>query len=323
MGGNALKKFPTKRMTPSEYQDNERAVLGILRSHGLTAQGTHQYRNKESFGDIDIIYYGNKVDVASMFPMSREIIPNGDVVSLEFNGAQVDLIRSTPETFDYQVSYTAWSDLGNLIGRIAHKFGLKHGHDGLHYLVRSKDHVLATIQVTLDHDQTLDFLGLDSKKFRDGFDSLEDIFWFAMSSPYFNPTIYSFENLNAVSRIRDKKRSTYNAFLKFIDGLDPQNFYQFHSDKSTYLPRIFETFPHVGPLYQVAWAKKLLVEESHQRFNGVLVSEWTGLTGPALGNVMRSIKTILNHEKIVSMTSQEIFDFVIEFSNGQTTLDRH
>lgn len=41
------------------------------------------------------------------------------------------------EHFNTSLEYLNWNDLGNLIGRIAHKFGLKYGHKGLLYIIKN------------------------------------------------------------------------------------------------------------------------------------------------------------------------------------------
>jgi len=140
---------------------------------------------------------------------------NGGVTSFDYKGFQIDLIHTTHEKFDYALSYFSWNDCGNLVGKLAHRFGLKHGHDGLFLSLHDGHNKFGSILLTENHDDTLKFLGLDVKKFKNGFDNLEEIFAFVAASPNYSPDWYLLENITSAGRIRDKKRDTYRKFLEF------------------------------------------------------------------------------------------------------------
>lgn len=117
---------------------------------------------------------------------------------------------ATPlEDFQTCRDYYTYNDLGNLIGRVAHKMGMKFGHLGLLYPLRDGDHLIAELVVTRDTRQALEFMGYDFDRWNQGFDQLTDIFEFAASTPYFNPEAFTLENLNHRNRTRNRKRNTF------------------------------------------------------------------------------------------------------------------
>jgi hypothetical protein len=233
---------------------------------------------------------------------------NGGVWSLVYKEFQIDLIRTTELEYNYCINYFSYNDRGNLVGRIAHKFGLKHGHDGLVLPVRSNDHVLGTVLLTLDPFRAEKFLDIDPGN---TFYHLEEVFENVSVSKYFNPEIFLLENRNHAARTRDKKRATYNSFLTWCESLPPREYYQY-APKPEYLEMIFKEFPHAKKEFDVLWAKKVLREEAALKFNGALVSEWTGCEGADLGKLMIKLKVELTQEKVVTMTDSEILTYVKE-----------
>lgn len=220
MGGNALKTCYTRRYSANEYNQLRYVITTklIMCKFVQRAQTILSYRQKETFGDMDILYSTyddvplNIHDIKFLFPSTKEVVRNSDIISFEHSEFQIDLIHIKKESYDYAYSYFAWNDLGNLIGRIAHKFGLNHGHRGLTLPLRDGDNLFDEIVLTYDHDRALTFLGFDSNHFNNGFDSINQIYNYVITNKYFNPEIYKLENLNTIARTRDKKRPTYNGF---------------------------------------------------------------------------------------------------------------
>ena len=106
MGGNALKTVKTNRITASEYVDASTKLYELLISIGLDATVIPAYRDKESFGDIDVVIATHKMDAATLTHCmdviakamgSKETYRNSNVLSLDWSGeswstVQVDLI---------------------------------------------------------------------------------------------------------------------------------------------------------------------------------------------------------------------------------------
>lgn len=299
MGGNALRNTTTRRYSRDEYfaaadkVATKLATLHQVRSiHVIEA-----YRTKESFGDLDILYTtwnNGQLDAPTLQACfePNELVRNTNVISLNVDELQVDFIHSPDYEFDYAQHYFSFNDLGNLIGKLAHRFGLKHGHDGLWMPIRDVNNIVGTILLTSDHNETLRFLGLDPMRYALGFDTLQEIFDFVVTSPYFNPDDYKLENLNAIARIRDKKRTTYNKFLEYCSNLPHKEQWNNvkEKDKSVHFPVIFEAFPEARDEFQQIMAKIAINRMVKVKFDGELVQYLTGLQHKELGQFMKTLK---------------------------------
>lgn len=73
-----------------------------------------------------------------------------------------------------------------------------------------------SIIVTKDFDNALKFLGFDVERFKQGFNNMNEVFEFVVSSTFFNKDAFLFENRNHKARARDKKRSNYLAALEYF-----------------------------------------------------------------------------------------------------------
>ena len=322
MGGKAL-GFEAARLSQVDYfkvvRQVERAVCDVLpdpcEAH-CDAAAITAYRNKPDFGDIDMIVSCPfsligviRADPAKVFPnYSGHIDTNGTVTSIGLNTEfsetpiQLDLIWTGESVDDFMKAYYyfAYNDLGNLVGRIAHRAGFKYGHDGLSYVLRSSDtHVIGTYNFPISNDDLLTFLGFNSTTFNRGFNDLPEIFQFVASSTYFHPSIYLFENVNAVSRIRDRKRSTYTAFLDWCADRGEVDTDLELTDEQKLAFREFmftdalEMFPEFATWVQESKRLSALRGYSRIFYNGILVSEWTGLKHRELGEFMADFRNFV------------------------------
>lgn len=323
MGGNALKTVNTRRYNADEYFAAASKVVDALCISGYCPRVKiiKAYRNKETFGDLDILYttaddkpFGVEVVKALFNP--DEVVRNTDVISFNFKDLQVDLIHTPAIFFDYASNYFAWNDQGNLVGRIAKKFGLKHGHDGLYLPIRDGDQVFTEILLTTSYLRSLAWLGFNTDQFIQGFDNLVDIFDWVAENPFYNPDFYKLEYLNHAAKIRDRKRSTYNAFLEYGAELEStgKQFWKPLAVRSEYLPQIFEEFPHALTEYDEAMRKLATVRYVRSRFNGNIVSELTGFEGKHLGAFMRHLKDNFwfSYASITYQTDEQLQKRILE-----------
>ena len=186
----------------------------------------------------------NIVGKAEQFSYAIEFkIASNEVVLV-----QVDYIKSNILDFDFSENFFAFNDLGNLIGRIAAQAGLSFGFDGLKrkIYVDNRGDIIndlysneisvtslvenarlfknelnrailkTSIIVTKDFDNALKFLGFDVERFKQGFNNMNEVFEFVVSSTFFNKNAFLFENRNHKARARDKKRSNYLAALEYF-----------------------------------------------------------------------------------------------------------
>ena len=329
MGGNALKNTETKRLGRDEYFKVSYEVATMLceRYPQSRVEAIQAYEEKETFGDLDIIletgtgddFSRVREDLKEMFK-PNEMVPNGKVISFDYKQFQVDVILTPKSEFEFARHYYAYNDLGNLMGRVAHKFGLKYGHNGLWFMYRDGDYLVDEICVSMDVEEVFKFLDFNYTDWTMGFETLEDVFNYVHRSKYFNPTIYSFENMNHRSRVRDQKRKTYNSFLDWIDGhvksdWKDKEFYQFKKNKSDYIRMICDYFPGFEQKYLEAYYKMLDDRELKTKFNGTMVSEQTGYVERELGEFMKYMKSMFkdNNEfrRFVRYSSPDaIFEFI-------------
>lgn len=317
MGGNAVPN--TRRVPAKEYHILAEEVENLLKTtvnNGCRANAIPGYRLKEDFGDIDVLIDSDGVSPEESADSWKsrlaaagvnELFTNGkktsvlnipgpisfnQTYSFSYKGVQVDCIFTKPELYEAAYNYYSWNDLGNLLGRIVHKFGLKLGHEGLVYVYRpEKDHAFSEISVSTDWSSILPFFGWDYSRFEKGFGSLRDIFEFVASTPYFNPDVFLFDNRNAKGKIRDRKRKTYNMFLDWCQTLikPPSGWHQF-MDKGSYLNQIQKSFPTFSENLGNEVDRYREQQAFKFRFNGDVISKVSGLSGKDLGYLMVKIK---------------------------------
>jgi hypothetical protein len=320
MGGNAL-SVKTLRLGKAPYEQVARWCSERLREAypANRVAPIEAYRQKADFGDLDILVESTGFDPlrAAAALGATEIVRNGPVTSLgvavpkaggdgsdthaqdapdapdEGGIFQVDLITIDAPSFDYAFQYFRLNDAGNLFGRIAHKMGLAHRHDGLYYYCRDGDYKFREIELTKDYERALKYLGYDPKPFMKGFDTLGELFEYISTSTFFNTEIYLLENRNHRARVRDRKRKTYMEFLGWCDtrrdggALDA---YAYPDDKAAWNERINEHFPHFKAALEAAHRDLAEHRAVKERFNGAFVRELTGMQDKELGVLMKHIK---------------------------------
>jgi hypothetical protein len=297
MGGNAISN--AVRLEKQYYDYVAEGTSTVLKEAFPDAiiSVIPAYREKESFGDLDILISGIEIKTLREFCEkalnSPEVHTNGNVISfaLDISGLmfkrtifQIDFITVPREIHDFAFKYFAFNDLGNLIGQTAHGLGLKFGHDGLWYKYIVGTTLVKEICITQNFEKALDLLGYDPSRYALGFDNLEAIFEYVISSKYFTKWNYLLENRNAVGRVRDKKRNTYMLFLEWMDN---KHLNDKRGSKDLGILLASEAEPQeIGLNFIKATLDYFRAERVKDKFNGNNVSEWTGLTGKELGNFM-------------------------------------
>lgn len=303
-GGNALNKTLTRRCSRTEFDLISGELVDILKLTFKNVAIPLFYNTKETFGDIDILvsmkdFNDNLREYIVKTFKPNEIFHNGNCYSFDYKEVQIDLITTAPEHFDSYYNYLNYNDLGNYLGKIAHGFGLKYGQTGLFYNHYFKGSNVGMIQISKNYDKIFKFLGLSFDRYKDGFDTLEDIFIFVSNSPYFNWEYVQLENQNRINRERDKKRKSYQSFLEWIDKnvKDDKHKYQYFKDKAEYIPIIAEIFPEADLITEI---RRLEYEECKSlyiksKFNGGDVMRKYGFKGKELGNVLNGFIEYCNN----------------------------
>ena len=239
-----MQQYGVERLTKEQYDEVLSALIITLPYKTVAIPS---YRAKDSFGDCDLLT--TATDEAFEKSLSKDFTllgkkRNGSVTSYalkygNFPPFQFDLIKAKEDSFKFNYNYLSYNDLGNLIGRVAAAFGFKFAHDGLYILAwydhkgeersvgRVKEdgktndcaeHRIEKLFIS-NFDEALEFLGFDSSRFAQGFDTVDDILNFVASSKYFCKDFFLFENRNHDQRKRDVKRPTYTKALEYFDTL--------------------------------------------------------------------------------------------------------
>lgn len=290
MGGNVLKELGCERKDLVGYTEVVDVVVASLKRlfRKLEVAPIPFYKEKSSFGDADILVGdtflpSNWKSILKVMFRHATFVENGPVLSFDVNKFQVDLIVVPSESFDFALNYFSYNDLGNFMGRVAHRMGLKYGHLGLFAPLREGTNQFAEVLVTRNTEEAFCVLGYSYSRFLEGFNTLEEIFTFAMSSPYATKDIFLLENRNAKARQRDSKRPNYHAFLNWLE-------LNYNAAQDVLPPVGVEWIGDRIPWFAERLNAALDQHEENKSFrrlwNGEVVNQITGLEGPVLGDFM-------------------------------------
>lgn len=236
------------------------------------------------------------------YPVPREHIPCS-AISFDYQGFQIDLIVTEPENFGIAQVYYAYNDLGNLMGRIADRMGFKYGWNGLWKQLGEGNNIYDTVLVTRGPEQIFSLLGYDYGRFKMGFETLENMFEFAASTPYFHRGPYQFENRNHKDRIRDEKRASYRAFVAWLENkpwLDKYTWTTYERntltearkrEKAAWMTVARNRFFDFSQRVSMSERTRQLATEAKKVWNGEVVRQVTGLSGKLLGAFMDRCRT--------------------------------
>jgi len=300
MGGNLLCKFglPNKRLAVSEFtRISSRVRETILyRFPERRIEVVKFFKNKSSFGDIDFVHDIDKNSLLEFIRAEMYNHPhvNGNIVSLPWDGAQIDLISVNPE--DYEVASSFFSyECGMSVGIIANAIGLRYGWDGLHLkyplsLISPELPAHDFFLVALDKEPATIYtlLGFDYKRLQKGFRDKEEFFDWVCSSEFFDPRIFNLDELNHQNRIRNKKRPTYNALVDYVSDKQAKP----RPTKEEVRALILNKYPHVQNEIERKSVQIIKNKERAAKFNGNIVREITGLEGAALGKLINEFKNM-------------------------------
>jgi hypothetical protein len=191
MGGKALQRFgiETERKTTKEHERiSQELKPRIEKIFNTDVKFVKYFRTKETHGDLDILIrnsgqYKNPIEIIKNEFGIEHVHNNGNVMSFMYDNYQIDIIPQKESNWEFCEYFFNWDPVGNLTGKIAHKFGLKFGFSGLIYPFRNFSGRLSTdILISKDPEKIFKFLGLDFEKYKQGFDTLDEIFHFIVKS---------------------------------------------------------------------------------------------------------------------------------------------
>jgi hypothetical protein len=205
---------------------------------------------------------------------------------------------------------------GNIKMKI--KYTLKYGQKGLFLRIWSGKNFTNKddIMVSKDYPKIFEFLGLDYNRWIEGFDTLEEIFAYTMTSYLFNPEMFQLHKLNKINRERNLKRASYMAFLEFIKNKAAHPDYSksmVESRKEDVINVIRSYFPEANidlHLAEIAYkhARKNLIK---QKFNGGILMEKYDFKGKEIGESIKYFKA-----QIFDNYRMNFDDFIIKYDQN-------
>lgn len=303
MGGRALKTAFTRRYEKAEFLALKDEVVKILDKEFEYKTVPLYYRDKESFGDLDVVIAwepgqcddGNAIRayIESTFkPTEIFHNSNSNSWSFDYKECQVDFIMCPKADFWCYYHYFAYNDLGNFIGVLARNIGLKYGQEGLFYDHYFKEKNVGRIIVSKTYPEIFKFLDLDYLMFMRGFNNLEEIFAFITTSKYYNGEFFQLSALNKINRERNLKRTSYMAMLDYIETNPKESSFQYVEDKTPYIKMANDFFPEFNYKEETRRLEYEMCRELYvkSKFSGDMVREKYGLTGEELGTAMGEFK---------------------------------
>jgi hypothetical protein len=333
MGGKALNRFGvfTERKNTEEFlRIGNELKSKVEFTLPVTCAIVTCYRTKESHGDLDLlISIGKDIQldwknyIENTF-QPKAINANGGVYSFDYQGFQVDFIPIPERKWATALVYFSYDPLGNIMGKTFHKFGMSYGWEGLYYKYRNAHGTNSSdILLTNDVKRIFEFGGYDYDRYLKGFDTLEEIFQFAINSKYFDTEMFQMENLKSLDKKRNRKRGSYHLFLNYLKDNGINSKYPFEEAKELYLPKIDVSFPEAKLMDEISKLQAIDARNSElrMRFNGDIVMMWLpDLQGKELGNAMGKFKTALgdNYEEFILHCSfTELHDYFMKVYNGE------
>lgn len=315
MGGNALKAdhgLESKRMNRDQYEHLKENVSKFLDNLGIVYAHTKSYHNKTDFGDLDIVVSRENDAVEKIrthlriagLPMTNEFTmsQNTDFINTMITQFQVDFIIVEPEQLFSATTYYSYNDIWNLLGKVVKSHDYKIGWQGLLYTYRNGGHYKEDILLSSDILDALPLMGLDKNVYLNGFDDYDDMFEFVIASTAFDKTKFALENLNNRNRVRDRKRKTYNLFLKYIEDKEYPDV--------TPMPLPTKAFPHL--VAEIQKREDVFRDKNRAKeiINGNVIVEVTGLQHRDVKDVIETIRSRYTVEDILKFSHDDAKDII-------------
>ena len=300
--GGAL--FNNPRMNKETYDHVSQDVIQKLSP--LKVLIPESFLDKEDYGDIDFVVpfpIFDKEKVKQLFNINDDDISiNTSVVSINYMGVQCDLCFHPEEDVLTAYQYMRNSDCSNMVGVLCRDaLGYRLTHKGLVYPVKfAQDDALGEVLVSKNFRKIFEFCDLNYDEWLTGFKNPEELFHWITQSKYFNAEAFKFENLNHENRTRNRKRKVYAEFVEWLLNKEFKN-YEGTINKQEHLFRGMFYFYEEAPYPYLRWTDQiepLITQRYHWErarniFNGSVIQELTGASGPMLGKILRDFNEYL------------------------------
>lgn len=278
------------------------------------------YTDKTSFGDMDVIIKKGVPDELLYKTLYKytDLIEKIDMgYSIQYSSFQIDFINLS-EHSTCMPEYYNYNDLPILIGILSRALGLKYSQFGLFYVLKTDDgrHILKE-HITSDYKLILEFFGLSYDSYLKGF-TKQGVFEYITTSKYFDKNLFSentIRGMNKTHRKRFVKRPMFLEFLDYLENNPVDSKYKFVPDKINYVNEIQDFFKFKNPNWLTNMYSQYHkdIEEANivkSKYNGVIVSELTGLKNKELGLFMKYFKTVLSQDELVKIDPNKLNELI-------------
>lgn len=291
-------------------------------------------REKPDFGDADILL--SDALITTDWPALRQELiaafavrdhrSQPRLLSTDYRGFQVDFFLIPEAELDAAWHFLCDNDLGNILGKLFRRLGLKYGMDGLSYVFRrTRGSYRRDILLSRDWRRILAFIGLDYRRWLQGFDTYQDMFDWVIAGPFF--TADPFLDPSIRTRARERRRGTMKRFIDYLEAKAIIKTHAFEKDRARYLPQIAAAFPEAGLLEEVERerAREQTADALRAKLNGRRVMAlFPELEGKALGMFMSAFKEQLPdfERRILAMSDNQIDEALRDFHRRRRQGDR-
>jgi hypothetical protein len=333
MGGKALNRYgvhTVRKSTEEFHRIGYELQTRVGEDMGYNTAIVTCYRTKADHGDLDLLIcvpekeYVNWRNYIGYVFKPQAIYSNGGVHSFDYQGFQIDFIPINEPKWATALVYFSYDPLGNIMGKTYHKFNLSYGWEGLFYKYRNSHGTNSkNILLTNDVRRIFEFGGYDYDRYLNGFDTLEEIYKFAIDSKYFDTEMFQMENLKSIDKKRNRRRGSYHQFLEYLKNNNINIRYPFEEDKDMYILDIDTAFPEANLLEQLhdLQIQDELDQALAEKYNGNVVMQWLPeLQGKALGVAMGNFKRTLGNDYadiISNYPIEDIHDLFLKIYNGE------
>jgi hypothetical protein len=314
VGGQALKVAATRRYSRDEWHRawSRFATAFHARFPGVRVALVPPVADKATFGDMDVVMDGEAMpdnwhgEVMKLFnAVESNVSLNVDSrvargsagfltsellnrpFSFALDDLQVDLCPVASDTMDFTLGYLGYGDLGALMGPVYRKLGARYGMRGLTLLPldrQGNEMRHHPVTLSLDHATALRVAGYSPERFAQGFATLEEVYHYVASSPFFSSTLYlEGKRENAKTRERDRKRPGHRQFAEWVAAHRDSLPEGCPMSPATARERLLALFPGADEACRQVVDSLDAQQRRRKRFSGALLREVTGLEGAALG----------------------------------------
>jgi hypothetical protein len=240
MGGSAFPALDTPRLPPELYFQLKDKYTSLLKEYFPEVAVPIEAPGKTSYGDIDFIVsnddpttthrivleIGSKLKAKATLatgPTTSLAIPCPELGEEKF--VQIDVHRTDPETFAWEVFHHSHGDLWCLLGSCFRAQGFTADDRGLHIRAEEmEEHNKKLSRLLLSNEPTvvLEFLGLDAEKYWHPFTDAEELYEYVAGNRFFMRKRFIKADLKHNDKARMRKRETYRFFVDEWLPLHPE-----------------------------------------------------------------------------------------------------